>query len=138
MAGFRKPSGVGKVTPTEASPLASRASIPVYPLLDWRTQIEGICQHAILCGYGRIGQILAHELAGSGFPFVVVDLDDTRLALAEASGSLFVKGSATAEETLDVQPHAAAFRFRERIRTTDAPVAGGTSNFEPRTLNLEL
>ena len=26
-------------------------------------QVEGISQHAILCGYGRIGQILAHELA---------------------------------------------------------------------------
>ena len=63
-------------------------------------QVEGISQHAILCGYGRMGQFLAHELAGSGFPFVVVDLDDTRLALAEASGYLFVKGSATEEETL--------------------------------------
>lgn len=63
-------------------------------------QVEGISKHAILCGYGRIGQILAHELAGSGYPFVVVDLDDTRLALAEASGYLFVKGSATEEETL--------------------------------------
>ncbi len=63
-------------------------------------QVEGISQHAILCGYGRIGQILAHELAESGYPFVVVDLDDTRLALAEASGYLIVKGSATEEETL--------------------------------------
>jgi len=63
-------------------------------------QVEGISRHAILCGYGRIGQILAHELNSSGYPFVVVDLDDTRLALAEESGYLFVKGSATEEETL--------------------------------------
>jgi voltage-gated potassium channel len=63
-------------------------------------QVEGVAQHAILCGYGRIGQILAHELAGSGFPFVVVDTDEARLAMAEASGYLFVKGSATEEETL--------------------------------------
>ena len=61
---------------------------------------QGISRHAILCGYGRIGQILAHELNSSGYPFVVVDLDDTRLALAEESGYLFVKGSATEEETL--------------------------------------
>jgi voltage-gated potassium channel len=63
-------------------------------------QVEGISQHAIICGYGRIGQILAQELGTNGFPFVVVDTDDTRLALAEASGFLFVKGSATEEETL--------------------------------------
>ena len=64
-------------------------------------QVEGINQHAIICGYGRIGQILAHELATAKFPFVVVDLDDGRLAMAEESGYLFVKGSATDEETLE-------------------------------------
>jgi voltage-gated potassium channel len=62
--------------------------------------VETIAEHAIICGYGRIGQILAHELAAANFPFVVVDLDDGRLALAEESGYLFVKGSATEEETL--------------------------------------
>ena len=63
-------------------------------------QVEGISQHAIICGYGRIGQILAQDLATYGFPFVVVDMQDERLAMAEASGYLFVKGSATEEETL--------------------------------------
>ncbi|MDB6172569.1 MAG: Voltage-gated potassium channel [Chthoniobacteraceae bacterium] len=63
-------------------------------------QVDGITNHAIICGYGRIGQILAGELAEARFPFVVVDLDDGRLALAEAKGYLFVKGSATEEETL--------------------------------------
>ena len=63
-------------------------------------QVEGVSQHAIICGYGRIGQILAHDLAAYGFPFVVVDMDDERLAMAEGAGYLFVKGSATEEETL--------------------------------------
>jgi voltage-gated potassium channel len=63
-------------------------------------QVEGVSRHAIICGYGRIGQILAHDLAACGFPFVVVDKDDDRLAIAEAAGYLFVKGSATEEETL--------------------------------------
>ena len=63
-------------------------------------QVDGISEHAIICGYGRIGQILAHELKAANFPFVIVDLDDGRLALADESGYLFVKGSATDEETL--------------------------------------
>ena len=63
-------------------------------------QVEGIGQHVIVCGYGRIGQILARELQEAGRPFVVVDLDDARLALAESSGCLFIKGNATEEETL--------------------------------------
>jgi voltage-gated potassium channel len=64
-------------------------------------QVSVITKHAIVCGYGRIGQILAHELAAANFPFVVIDLDDSRLAMAEKSGYLFVKGSATEEETLE-------------------------------------
>jgi voltage-gated potassium channel len=63
-------------------------------------QVDVISDHAIICGYGRIGQILAHELKAANFPFVIVDLDDARLAMAEESGYLFVKGSATEEETL--------------------------------------
>jgi voltage-gated potassium channel len=63
-------------------------------------QVEGVAQHAIICGYGRMGQMLARDLAASGFPFVIVDINDERLAMAEAAGYLFVKGSATEEETL--------------------------------------
>ncbi len=63
-------------------------------------QVDEISDHAIICGYGRIGQTLARALEAEKYPFVVVDLDDTRLALAEAAGYLFVKGSATEEETL--------------------------------------
>jgi voltage-gated potassium channel len=62
-------------------------------------QVEGVAQHTIICGYGRIGQILAHDLKAHGFPFVVVDINDERLSMAEAEGCLFVKGSATEEET---------------------------------------
>ena len=63
-------------------------------------QVEDIRGHAIVCGFGRIGQTLAQELSMSKFPFVIVDTDDTRLAQAEESGYLFVKGNATEEETL--------------------------------------
>jgi voltage-gated potassium channel len=31
-------------------------------------QVEVISNHAIICGYGRIGQILAHELAAAKIP----------------------------------------------------------------------
>ena len=56
--------------------------------------------HAIVCGYGRIGQILCRELSESLFPFIVVDLDPERIASAEAQGYLCVRGSATEEECL--------------------------------------
>jgi len=62
--------------------------------------IEELKNHAIICGYGRIGQILCHELAEADFPFIVVDVDPERIASAEALGYLCVRGSATEEECL--------------------------------------
>src|SRR5882757_8183153 len=50
--------------------------------------IEELHDHAIICGYGRIGQILCHELAEASFPFLVVDLDPERIASAESMGYL--------------------------------------------------
>ncbi len=35
--------------------------------------------HAIVCGWGRVGRAAAHQLARSGQPVVVVDTDDNRL-----------------------------------------------------------
>ncbi len=68
--------------------------------LKMKRSIEELEGHAILCGYGRIGQILAHELSVSQYPFVIVDVDTERLAKAEEMGYLTVKGSATEEEIL--------------------------------------
>ena len=62
--------------------------------------IDEMHGHAIICGYGRIGQILARELTESDFPFVVVDRDPERVALAELADCLCIRGSATEEEVL--------------------------------------
>jgi voltage-gated potassium channel len=63
-------------------------------------RVEGIKHHTIICGYGRIGQILAKELAAHDHPFVIVDTDKERIAQAHESGFLTVEGSATEETTL--------------------------------------
>jgi voltage-gated potassium channel len=62
--------------------------------------IDVIHDHAIICGYGRIGQILAQELSAMNHPFIIVDVDPERIASAEAVGYLCVRGSATEEECL--------------------------------------
>jgi voltage-gated potassium channel len=62
--------------------------------------IEQATDHAIICGFGRVGQILASELQVLGRTFVCVDTDKERIALAEARGYLVVLGNAGEEETL--------------------------------------
>jgi voltage-gated potassium channel len=62
--------------------------------------IETIRDHAIVCGYGRIGQTLARELSSSRFPFLIIDNNADRVALAHTHGFQALAGDAGEEGTL--------------------------------------
>lgn len=62
--------------------------------------IRKLQQHAIICGFGRVGQILAAELTEAKTPFVIVDRDRERIAEAESLEYLVFVGDATEETTL--------------------------------------
>jgi voltage-gated potassium channel len=55
-------------------------------------------EHYIVCGYGRMGKIIARELKEEKAPFVVVDNSPT--VLEEDGGLLFVQGDATHDPVL--------------------------------------
>lgn len=63
--------------------------------------IEELSDHAILCGFGRAGRILAAELERAGTKFVIVDLDEEKLNDAEALGMLILEGNAIEEAVLE-------------------------------------
>jgi voltage-gated potassium channel len=63
-------------------------------------ELELLDRHTIICGYGRMGQHLANELATGGRPLVVIDIDAERVEEAKAHGLLTVRGDATEEEML--------------------------------------
>jgi voltage-gated potassium channel len=56
--------------------------------------------HVIICGYGRLGQILARDLRSSNFPLVILDENEERIAMAESEGHLVLRGDADEEEAL--------------------------------------
>ena len=62
--------------------------------------IESIKDHAIICGYGRIGQVLARELEAKEFPFLILDNNADRVALAQTHGYQALIGDAGEENTL--------------------------------------
>ena len=62
--------------------------------------IEQLNRHVIVCGYGRMGQILAEELQRQGKSLVVIERDPDMAKEAESEGFLSVGGDATEEETL--------------------------------------
>jgi voltage-gated potassium channel len=62
--------------------------------------IEKLKQHVVLCGFGRIGQILAHTLNAKKQAFVVVDNDPEAINEAQSLGYLVLLGDATEEDVL--------------------------------------
>lgn len=62
--------------------------------------IEQLSGHTIVCGFGRVGQMLTGDLATAKHAFVVVDNAESRVAEAQAADYLAVLGSASDEATL--------------------------------------
>ena len=59
-----------------------------------------IKDHFIVCGYGRIGSIIAAQLQQQNVPFVVIDRDPARLQAAMMDGLLAVQADASHEDVL--------------------------------------
>jgi len=62
--------------------------------------LETITDHFIICGYGRIGSIVAHQFLRQAVPFVVVERDPERLQAAIEDGALAVEADASREDIL--------------------------------------
>lgn len=63
-------------------------------------QIEKLKGHYIICGFGRIGEIIARQLKERGISLVVVENNPEHLSRLEDAGYSFVAGDATREEVL--------------------------------------
>nr|MEE4266777.1 potassium channel protein [Candidatus Krumholzibacteria bacterium] len=63
--------------------------------------IEKMKGHYIVCGHGRMGQILCQELSAEGVPFVVVDGDPETAEYLSGLGYKVVQGDATEDEVLE-------------------------------------
>jgi voltage-gated potassium channel Kch len=65
-----------------------------------QSQIDKLKGHVIICGFGRIGVMLAKELSGGGSPFLILERSDKRFAEARELGYLCLQGDATDETAL--------------------------------------
>lgn len=62
--------------------------------------IDKLRNHYIVCGHGRMGQILCEELQGEGVPFVVIDGDSDTAGQLRELGYKVVEGDATEDDVL--------------------------------------
>jgi len=65
-----------------------------------RRAIEGLREHTIICGYGRVGRRVAAELRETGMPYVVVDVNPDALEAARADDSFVILGDGTEDADL--------------------------------------
>ncbi|MGW8273371.1 MAG: potassium channel family protein, partial [Thermodesulfovibrionales bacterium] len=61
-------------------------------------KIKSLQNHFIVCGYGRMGQIICRELREKKVPFVVIDTEPREMQPLE--GMLFIRGDATKDDVL--------------------------------------
>jgi voltage-gated potassium channel len=62
--------------------------------------IDSLADHYIICGFGRIGAVVAEELRRENLPVVVLEKDPDLLYELEREGHLFLAGDATTDEIL--------------------------------------
>ena len=65
-----------------------------------KTDINRLKGHVIVCGFGRIGVMLAKDLAAGGAAFIVLERNEARLGQARNLGYLCWQGDATDEDAL--------------------------------------
>lgn len=64
-----------------------------------QNKIEALKDHYILCGFGRMGRIIANLLSDHNLPFVIIDPKE-RFSETSENQYLFVTGNATQESVL--------------------------------------
>lgn len=62
--------------------------------------LDELNEHFIICGYGRMGEIIAREFARHNVPFVVIERNPERMHLAMEQGFVSVEADASNEDVL--------------------------------------
>lgn len=63
-------------------------------------QIAHLDNHYIVCGFGRIGEVVCKELADDKIDFIVIEQDEKKIERLVNAHFLYLSGDATREETL--------------------------------------
>jgi voltage-gated potassium channel len=82
-----------------------------------RRAIDGLRDHYIICGYGRVGRRVAEEFRHAAVPYVVLDFNPDAVAAARDHGDHFIEGNGTEDEDLQA---AGLDRARGLVASSDS------------------
>ena len=95
-------------------------------------KLEG---HHIICGYGRVGEVVCETLEEAGSAFVVVEKDPGRIEEAKDKGYLYIEGDATETDTLE---QAGMRRARGLVCALESDADNLFTTLSARTLNSDI
>ncbi len=98
-------------------------------------KISRLKDHYIICGYGRIGRMIAREFASKPLPFTVVEQDPQRCQMIEEDGHLYVEGDATHDAILE---HAGISTAKGLITAVTSDSANVFITLTARGINPDL
>ncbi|HXJ79567.1 MAG TPA: potassium channel protein [Candidatus Methylomirabilis sp.] len=98
-------------------------------------QIEGLREHVIVAGLGRVGRQAAQELHQAGMPFLIVDPGQAAAQYGAEHGYLWLQGDATDDAVLE---RAGVQRARGLIVTTANDATNMYIILSARVLNPDL
>ncbi len=97
--------------------------------------IESLTDHHLICGFGRVGQQIARDLAEARQRFVVIDVNPDSRAIADERGVPFIEGSASDDDVL----HAAGImRARSLVACMDSDAENIFATLTARELRDDI
>ncbi|HSK32170.1 MAG TPA: potassium channel family protein, partial [Propionicimonas sp.] len=97
--------------------------------------IDQLTGHFVVCGYGRVGAMVAHELVEDGNSVVVIDIKEDSLERAENDGYLVIHGDGATEEVLRA---AGVQRAKGLVSAIDSDAQNVYVTLTARSLNPDL
>lgn len=97
--------------------------------------VDSLSEHYFICGYGRVGSLVARDLTAAGLDVVVLDIGEASLARAEADGYPIIHGDGTSDAVL---LRAGITKARGLVSCIDSDASNVYVTLSARTLNPEL
>ncbi len=97
--------------------------------------VDSLSGHYIICGYGRVGSLVARDLTAAGHDVVVLDIGEDSLSRAEADGYPVIHGDGTSDTVL---LRAGITRARGLVSCIDSDASNVYVTLSARTLNPDL
>ena len=98
-------------------------------------QIEGLVDHYVLCGFGRVGEEIAQEFLERKIPFVVIETNQTSIERGQKRGVLMLIGDATDD---DILREAGVERAKCLLAASDSDSGNTFIVLTARALNPDL